>query len=168
MTAQVDDALWDEFHTLVNMTSRELQDWLATDDAKEESEPAVGPVGTPTGRAVLAVLGKRRTDLTESDVSTMRRVVDRVRAERGEDPDRRPGRPAGGAGSCASDTTRSNPWAGDRRAPPVTQRTTAGPASDDVNALTRGYDPEPALVRRPEASRTIWRDRRFGVPQRRT
>ena len=54
MTAQVDDALWDEFHTLVNMTSRELQDWLATDDAKEESEPAVGPVGTPTGRAVLA------------------------------------------------------------------------------------------------------------------
>ena len=58
MTAQVDDALWDEFHTLVNMTSRELQDWLATDDAKEESEPAVGPVGTPTGRAVLAVLGK--------------------------------------------------------------------------------------------------------------
>jgi hypothetical protein len=87
MTAQVDDELWDEFHMLVNMTSRELQDWLATDDAKEESEPASGPVGTPTGRAVLAVLGKRRTDLTESDVATMRRVVDRVRAERGEDPE---------------------------------------------------------------------------------
>ena len=33
MTAHVDDALWDEFHTLVNMTSRELQDWLATDAA---------------------------------------------------------------------------------------------------------------------------------------
>src|SRR6185437_4770454 len=51
MTAHVDDALWDEFHTLVNMTSRELQDWLATDAAHEDSEPAVGPVGTPTGRA---------------------------------------------------------------------------------------------------------------------
>ena len=91
MAAQVDDALWNEFHSLVNMTSRELQDWLATDDAKEESEPATGPVGTPTGRAVLAVLGKRRTDLTEHDVSTMRRVVDRVRAERGTDPEPKAG-----------------------------------------------------------------------------
>ena len=87
MTAHVDDALWDEFHTLVNMTSRELQDWLATDDAHEDSEPAVGPVGTPTGRAVLGVLGKRRTDLTEDDVHTMQRVVDRVREERGDDPE---------------------------------------------------------------------------------
>jgi hypothetical protein len=87
MAAHVDDALWDEFHTLVNMTSRELRDWLVTDDAHEDSEPAVGPVGTPTGRAVLHVLGKRRTDLTEHDVDTMQRVVDRVRAERGEDPE---------------------------------------------------------------------------------
>jgi len=87
MAANVDDALWDEFHTLVNMTSRELRDWLVTDDAHEDSEPAMGPVGTPTGRAVLGVLGKRRTDLTEDDVHTMRRVVDRVRAERGDDPE---------------------------------------------------------------------------------
>ena len=42
---------------------------------------------------MLAVLGKRRTDLTESDVTTMRRVVDRVRAERGET--RADGRQAG-------------------------------------------------------------------------
>jgi Protein of unknown function (DUF3140) len=87
MTAHVDDALWDEFHTLVNMTSRELQDWLATDAAHEDSEPAAGPVGTPTCRAVLGVLGKRRTDLTESDVHTMQRVVDRVREARGDDPE---------------------------------------------------------------------------------
>jgi hypothetical protein len=44
-------------------------------------------VGTPTGRAVLGVLGKRRTDLTESDVHTMQRVVDRVREARGDDPE---------------------------------------------------------------------------------
>ena len=88
MAAHVDDALWDEFHTLVNMTSRELQDWLATDDAHEDSEPAMGPVGTPTGRAVLGVLGKRRTDLTESrrpHHGARRRPG--PRAERGEDPE---------------------------------------------------------------------------------
>ena len=87
MAVHVDDALWDEFHAVVNMTSRELRDWLATDDAKEDSEPALGPVGTPTGRAVLSVLGKRRTDVTAADAATMRRIVDRVRAARGADPE---------------------------------------------------------------------------------
>ena len=87
MTFKPLGCLWDEFHSVVNMTSRELRDWLATDDAKEDSEPAVGRIGTPTGRAVLGVLSKRRTDLTESDVATMRRVVERIRAARGDDPE---------------------------------------------------------------------------------
>ena len=87
MAAHVDDTLWDEFHTLVNMTSRELRDWLATDDATDDAEPAVGPIGTPTGRAVLSVLGKRRTDLTEDDAATMRKVVTRIRDARGDDPE---------------------------------------------------------------------------------
>ena len=30
MSAEVDDDLWQEFHTVVNMTSRELEDWLRT------------------------------------------------------------------------------------------------------------------------------------------
>ena len=96
MAAHVDDALWDEFHTLVNMTSRELRDWLATDDAHEDSEPAMGPVGTPTGRAVLGVLGKRRTDLTETDVHTMRRVVDRCGPNAATTRSRPRARPRGG------------------------------------------------------------------------
>ena len=36
---------------------------------------------------MLHILGKRRTDLTEHDAATMRRVVERVRAERGDDPE---------------------------------------------------------------------------------
>ena len=35
----VDDELWDEFHRVVNMTSRELGDWLRTRDAGEEARP---------------------------------------------------------------------------------------------------------------------------------
>ncbi|SHJ90350.1 Protein of unknown function [Pseudonocardia thermophila] len=85
MAEHVDDDLWNEFHRVVNMTSRELREWLETDDAQEDSEPAVGPIGTPTGRATLAVLAKRRGDLTVDDVAVMRRVVDRVHAERGVD-----------------------------------------------------------------------------------
>jgi hypothetical protein len=39
------------------------------------------------GRQVLAVLGKRRTDLTAEDAAVMRAVVDRIRTQRGEEPE---------------------------------------------------------------------------------
>ena len=32
------DALWEEFHRVVNMTSAELSTWLSTESAAEESE----------------------------------------------------------------------------------------------------------------------------------
>jgi len=81
----VDDTLWDEFHTVVNMTSRELSDWLRTRDAGEDAEEVPDHAGTPTGREVLAVLGKRKGDLTGEDERVMARVVDRIRSQRRED-----------------------------------------------------------------------------------
>jgi Protein of unknown function (DUF3140) len=41
--------------------------------------------GTPTGREVLAILGKRRRDVTDEDAHVMRRVVDRVHEQRRDD-----------------------------------------------------------------------------------
>jgi hypothetical protein len=35
---EVDPALWEEFHRVVNMTSRELMDWLRTRSADEHTE----------------------------------------------------------------------------------------------------------------------------------
>ncbi|MEN3266631.1 DUF3140 domain-containing protein [Pseudonocardia sp.] len=81
----VDDELWDEFHRVVNMTSRELEEWLRTQAATEEFEQLPDRVGTPTGREVLAVLGKRRGDLTAADEHAMRKVVDKVHAQRRDD-----------------------------------------------------------------------------------
>lgn len=81
----VDDMLWDDFHRVVNMTSRELRDWLATRDALEDAEALPDQAGTPTGRHVLDILGKRRTDLTADDVRVMQHVVDRVARERRDD-----------------------------------------------------------------------------------
>jgi hypothetical protein len=82
---EVDDELWDEFHRVVNMTSRELEEWLRTQAATEEFEQLPDQVGTPTGREVLAVLGKRRGDLTDADERAMRKVVDKVHAQRRDD-----------------------------------------------------------------------------------
>ena len=81
----VEDALWDEFHRVVNMSSRELGDWLRTRSAADETEELPDQAGTETGKHVLAILGKRKTDLNDDDVRVMRNVVDRVHSERRDD-----------------------------------------------------------------------------------
>ncbi|MGW7360726.1 DUF3140 domain-containing protein [Streptomyces sp. NPDC054802] len=75
------DALWEEFHGVVNMTSQELSAWLQVQDAGEDTEPLPDRTGSPTGRHVLAILRKRRTDLTDDDVRVMYEVVDTVQAQ---------------------------------------------------------------------------------------
>lgn len=79
------DELWDEFHRVVNMTSRELRDWLSVRSATEDADVLPDRAGTETGQAVLSILGKRRTDLTDKDVAVMEKVVSKVLAERRED-----------------------------------------------------------------------------------
>src|SRR5256885_13778326 len=81
----VDDELWTEFHRVVNMTSRELEDWLRTRDAGPEDEPLPDEAGPPTGHQVLAILRKRRVDPDDRDAHVMRKVVARVHAERRDD-----------------------------------------------------------------------------------
>ena len=84
----VDDELWTEFHRVVNMTSQELRDWLLTRSADEDGAVDAGTqggVGTPTGQEVLAILGKRRTDLTANDERVMRNVVQRITEQRRDD-----------------------------------------------------------------------------------
>ncbi|WP_082983259.1 DUF3140 domain-containing protein [Mycobacterium sp. 1423905.2] len=82
---EVDPALWEEFHRVVNMSSRELSEWLRTRSADEDAEELPDRAGTKTGRGVLKVLQKRRVDLDEEDERIMRKVVDRVHAERSDE-----------------------------------------------------------------------------------
>lgn len=82
---EIDPGLWDEFHRVVNMSSRELADWLRTRSADEQGEKFPDQAGTETGQRVLHILQKRRVDLTEDDEKTMRRVIDRIHAQRGDD-----------------------------------------------------------------------------------
>ena len=80
------DRLWDEFHHAVNMTTRELTDWLRT-------APAPPGQDFGTSRQVAGILAKRRTDLTDADLAVMRRVVDTVRFRRGAGFDTTAGQP---------------------------------------------------------------------------
>ena len=84
-SARVDEELWDEFHRVVNMTSRELADWLRVQSATESAEALPDHAGSETGQHVVRILGKRRSDLTDDDVAVMDRVVRKVHAERRDD-----------------------------------------------------------------------------------
>jgi hypothetical protein len=81
----VSDELWEEFHRVVNMTSRELSEWLMVRSATEDAEVPPDQAGTETGQRVVQILGKRRTDLTSKDVAVMEKVVAKVHDERRED-----------------------------------------------------------------------------------
>ncbi|WP_031508904.1 DUF3140 domain-containing protein [Streptomyces megasporus] len=76
------EALWDDFHGVVNMSSNELGAWLRTSESGERGEELPDRAGSETGQRVLAILRKRRTDLTDEDLAVMREVVDTVNAER--------------------------------------------------------------------------------------
>lgn len=89
----VDEELWDEFHRVVNMTSRELEEWLRTRSAEPDEEELPDQAGTPTGRHVLAILRKRKVDLDDDDVRVMRKVVDRVHDQRRDDLEPTAGQP---------------------------------------------------------------------------
>lgn len=71
-TALHDDELWAEFHRVVNMSSRELADWLRTRSASSAAESLPDPAGPPTGQQVLRILSKRRTDLTKARLADAR------------------------------------------------------------------------------------------------
>ncbi|GAA3504900.1 DUF3140 domain-containing protein [Streptomyces prasinosporus] len=75
------EALWTDFHRVVNMTSAELAAWLRVRDAGEETEPLPDRTGDDMGQHVLSILQKRRTDLTEDDLRVMEEVVDAVTAQ---------------------------------------------------------------------------------------
>jgi hypothetical protein len=97
MDRDVRDGLWEDFHALVNMSSEQLRQWLLTDASREAAFPADPDLGVaPDGRAVLAVLGKRKMDLTDADREMMRTAVEAIRYLLGH-------RPPGGA---ADDTWR--------------------------------------------------------------
>jgi hypothetical protein len=82
---EVSEELWNEFHRVVNMTSRELTEWLRVAAAGEDAEALPEEAGTSLGRRVAAILAKRRVDLTHDDIDAMTKVVDIVHRERRDD-----------------------------------------------------------------------------------
>jgi hypothetical protein len=82
------DRLWQQFHDHVNVESPQLRDFLFADVADEDGALSDVPERAlpEPGRHILAVLGKRKVDLTDDDIDLMDDVVVQIR----ELLDRRP------------------------------------------------------------------------------
>ena len=79
---------WESFHGLVNMTSPELRDWLLnTPDGVDTYAPEPDIDIHALGLQVLQLKQKRRTDLTGTDVDTMREVIDLIEGRLQNAPD---------------------------------------------------------------------------------
>jgi hypothetical protein len=79
----------EEFFDVVNMTAKQLRDWLATDQSQEVGQKSGGDesVGHEMGRHIVDILSKNRADLTEADDEHMRKVVGYVHRHLAQRPE---------------------------------------------------------------------------------
>lgn len=79
---------WDDFDKAVNMTPSELKKWLDTDEAKKVGQKKGGgeSTGHEMGRRIVAILEKKKAELTDDDYAHMRKVVGYVNRHSAQRP----------------------------------------------------------------------------------
>jgi hypothetical protein len=78
-----------EFNEAVNMTRQELEDWLQTEESKSVGQIDGGgeSKGHKSGRKIVEILGKNRTDYSSEDIELLRRVVSYVHRHQSQKPE---------------------------------------------------------------------------------
>lgn len=87
--ADEDKTTIEAFHDVVNMSARELSDWLQTEESQQVGQKDDGDesIGHESGRRIVTLLGKKRSEYTEDDIAHMRRVVSYVHRHTAQRPD---------------------------------------------------------------------------------
>lgn len=78
----------DEFKQAVNMTAKQLNSWLETDESKEvgQKDKDGESTGHQSGRYIVELLGKNKTDYTDDDLSQMNRVISYIHRHSAQRP----------------------------------------------------------------------------------
>ena len=86
--AKSDDQVIQEFDEAVNVTRKELEEWLKTDESKSvgQSDGGSESKGHESGRKILQILDKNKTDYSSDDIDHMRRVVSYVHRHESQKP----------------------------------------------------------------------------------
>ena len=78
----------EEFDEAVNMTPKELEEWLQTQESKSvgQSDGGGESKGHESGRRIVEIKRKKKSDYTDDDVEHMKRVNGYVRRHLGQRP----------------------------------------------------------------------------------
>ena len=88
--SDVDDVLG-EFREAVNMSPKQLEDWLETDESQAVGQKSGGngeSTGHESGRRIVELLRTSKGDLTDDDAAHMRKVVGYVKRHSAQRPDK--------------------------------------------------------------------------------
>jgi hypothetical protein len=79
----------EEFDEAVNMTPKELEEWLQTNESKSvgQSDGGGESKGHESGRKIVEILKKNKTDYSNDDIDHMRRVVSYVHRHQSQKPE---------------------------------------------------------------------------------
>jgi hypothetical protein len=69
--------VWDDWQQAVNMSARQLEQWLDSDESKSVGQKNGGgeATGHRSGRRIVEILRTNKTDLKDDDADHMRTVV---------------------------------------------------------------------------------------------
>ncbi len=83
------NAIIKEFDDAVNMTARELESWLETDESKDVGQKDDGgeSTGHQSGRRIVELLNTKKGDYTDDDLAHMRKVTGYVRRHSAQRPE---------------------------------------------------------------------------------
>lgn len=71
------DKIWHDWREAVNMTSSEIEDFLATPESRSVGDKTSGQesIGHQSGRRIVTLLSTNKSDLSDDDAAHMRKVV---------------------------------------------------------------------------------------------
>ena len=80
----------DDFKEAVNMTAKQIEKWLDTEESKKVGQKdgdGGESTGHESGRTIVKLLDKNRTDYTDADLKHMTKVVSYVHRHTAQRPD---------------------------------------------------------------------------------
>jgi hypothetical protein len=87
--AKSDEQVMKEFNEVVNMTTKELEEWLKTEKSKSvgQSDDGGESKGHESGRRIVEILKKDEGDIDQDDIEHIRRVVSYVHRHQAQKPE---------------------------------------------------------------------------------
>ncbi|WP_411375235.1 DUF3140 domain-containing protein [Arthrobacter sp. MPF02] len=92
------DEAYSDFKSLVNMTSKELEEWLQTDESqsvgikkgtssdKKTDADGTESIGHESGRKILDILSKKEGDLNDDDLGHIKKVNAYIKRHKAQRP----------------------------------------------------------------------------------